>query len=206
VNDPEKVQMVSAGLPCFGSKLEKTMTVSEDSSYDDSMFLREFVKHQPALRAYARALLPDWNAVDEAVQEASLVMWRKIHQLQSENDFLPWAKTVLRFEALKVRRKFARDKHVFNDELIEVLAHEELEDETPFASMREALDGCLNKMSPSNRELVMAPYHADGAVTEIAEKSGRTVNSLYKLLGRIRLKLRQCIEEAIVPDQARVAQ
>ena len=181
----------------------KTVKMSDDSSYDDSMFLREFVKHEPALRAYARALLPDWNAVDEAIQEASVVMWRKIDQLKSENDFLPWAKTVLRFEALKTRRKFARDKHVFNDDLIEVLAHEELEDDTPFASMREALDGCLNKMSPSNRDLVMAPYHADEAVTEIAEKSGRTVNSLYKLLGRIRLKLRQCIEDVIGPDQAR---
>ena len=190
-------------MPCFGSKLEKTMTMSEDNSYDDSMFLREFVKHEPALRAYARSLLPDWNAVDEAIQEASVVMWRKIDQLKSENDFLPWAKTVLRFEALKTRRKFARDRHVFNAELIDVLAHEELEDETPFASMQEALSGCLNKMSPSNRKLVMAPYHADGAVTDIAEKSGRTVNSLYKLLGRIRLKLRQCIEDVIGPDQAR---
>ena len=177
--------------------------MSDDSSYDDSMFLREFVKHEPALRAYARALLPDWNAVDEAIQEASVVMWRKIDHLKSGNDFLPWAKTVLRFESLKQRRKFARDKHVFNDELIQVLAHEELADETPFASMREALDGCLNKMSPSNRELVMAPYDADEAVTDIAEKSGRTVNSLYKLLGRIRLKLRQCIEDVIGPDQAK---
>ena len=159
----------------------KTIQMSDDSSYDDSMFLREFVKHEPALRAYARALLPDWNAVDEAIQEASVVMWRKIDQLQSENDFLPWAKTVLRFEALKQRRKFARDKHVFNDELIQVLANEELDDETPFTSMQEALGGCLDKMSPSNRELVMAPYHAEQAVTDIAEKSGRTVNSLYKL-------------------------
>jgi len=203
VEDPEKVEITSAGFPCFGSKWEKTMTTSDDSSFDDSMFLREFVKHQPALRAYARALLPDWNAVDEAIQEASVVMWRKIDQLKSENDFLPWAKTVLRFEALKQRRKFARDKHVFNDELIEVLAHEELQDETPFASMQEALGSCLKKMSPSNRELVMAPYDADGAVTAIAENSGRTVNSLYKLLGRIRLKLRQCIEEVIGSDQAR---
>jgi len=177
--------------------------MSEDSLLNDSMFLREFVKHESVLRAYARALLPDWNAVDEAIQEASVVMWRKIDQLKSENDFLPWAKTVLRFEALKVRRKFARDRHVFNDELVQVLAHEELEEETPFAFMQEALGGCLDKMSPSNRELVMAPYHADGAVTDIAEQSGRTVNSLYKLLGRIRLKLRQCIEEVIGPDHAR---
>ena len=162
------------------------MQMSDDSSYDDSMFLREFVKHEPALRAYARALLPDWNAVDEAIQEASVVMWRKIDQLKSENDFLPWAKTVLRFEALKTRRKFARDKHVFNDELVQVLAHEELEDETPFASMREALGGCLEKMSPSNRKLVMAPYHADGAVTEveISEPPEETTGSLFtELMG-----------------------
>jgi len=175
--------------------------MSQDNTFDDSMFLRNFVKHEPALRAYSRSLLPDWNAVDEAMQEASVVMWRKIDRLKSGDDFLPWAKAVLRFEVLKVRRKHARDKHVFNDELIQIIAREELEKETPFDSMRDALDGCLEKMSSDNRKLIMAPYHSKQSVIDMAKSSGRTVNSLYKLLGRIRLKLRECIEDMIEPDQ-----
>jgi hypothetical protein len=34
-------------------------------------------------------------------------------------------------------------------------------------------------------------------VTRLAEESDRSVNSLYKLLGRLREKLAQCVEEHI---------
>ena len=166
----------------------------KDKAFDEGLFLKVFVKHEPDLRAYARALLPEWDAVDETMQEASVVMWRKIGQLRSEDDFLPWAKVVLRFEALKTRRKHARDRHVFSDALIEMLAEEGLGQADPFAARQNALEECLDELSASNRELVMVPYLVDSAVTEIAERSGRTVNSLYKLLGRLRFRLRQCVE------------
>lgn len=169
----------------------------EDTALDESAFIRAFAKHGPSLRAYARALLPDWDAVDEVMQEASIIMWRKFGQLKNEDDFLPWAKVILRFESLKIRRKYARDRHVFSDALIEMLAMEGLEQEDPLAHMEKALEHCLQKLTGTNRELVMAPYVADNAVTEIARRSGRTVNSLYKLLGRLRLKLRDCVEDKL---------
>ena len=171
--------------------------MSADEKIDEGLFLRAFVKHESDLRAYARALLPDWEAVEESIQEASVVMWRKIDQLQSEDEFLPWAKTVLRFEILKTRRKYARDKHVFTDELIEMLAVDGLGNTAQSSERQAALQKCLRKLSAPNRELVLAPYAADTAVTRIAEKSGRTVNSLYKLMGRLRHKLRKCVESGM---------
>ncbi len=74
VGNPEEVKIISAGLSCFGSKLEKTMTTSKGSSFEDSMFVREFVQHEPGLRGYARTRLRDWYTVDEGIQEASVVM------------------------------------------------------------------------------------------------------------------------------------
>mgnify|MGYP001801209965 CR=1 FL=1 len=53
--------------------------------------LRGFVEHEDILRAYARSLLPLWEAVGEVMQEASVVMWRKLDQLRNESEFLPWA-------------------------------------------------------------------------------------------------------------------
>jgi len=178
--------------------------MTNETDFNDGRFLRVFIQHEAALRAYARALLPDWHAVDEAMQEASVVMWRKVDQLESTDEFLPWAKTVLRFEILKARRKHARDRHVFSNELIEMLAEEGLKEDQPFAERQRALASCLAKLSPANRELVLAPYLADRAVTEIAEQSGRTVNSLYKRMGRLRLTLRRCIEDALQPVPAEV--
>lgn len=56
------------------------------------------------------------------MQEASLVMWRKLDQLREESEFLPWAKVIVRFESLKARRTFARNRHQFGDDILELLA------------------------------------------------------------------------------------
>jgi RNA polymerase sigma-70 factor (ECF subfamily) len=161
----------------------------------DSRFLRLFVQHEQALRAYARVMVPNWDAVDEVIQEASVVMWRKLDQLDSPDNFLPWAKVIVRFEALRARRNFARDRLVFSEELLSMLADEAAEtEEEVLAREKAALEQCFKRLTPAHRELVLAPYAGSGRVKELAEQSGRSVNSLYKLLGRLRAKLQGCID------------
>lgn len=162
----------------------------------DGRFLRLFVQHEQALRAYARVMVPNWDAVDEVIQEASVVMWRKLDLLDSPENFLPWAKVIVRFEALRARRDFARDRLVFSEELLSMLADEaaETEDEL-LAREKAALERCFKRLSPAHRELLLAPYAGCGRVKELAEQTERSVNSLYKLLGRLRSKLQGCISQ-----------
>ena len=161
-------------------------------------FLRLFLKHEEVLRAYARVLLPTWESVEEVMQESSVVMWKKLAQLDHADSFLPWAKVIVRFEALRQRRDHARDRHVFGDEVIELLAKEAAEvEEDLWGREREALRSCLARFSPHHRELVLAPYAGDGRVTRLAQESGRSVNSLYKLIGRLREKLSQCVQSKL---------
>ena len=54
---------------------------------DQSDFMRLFVRHERDLRAFARGMLPNWPAVDDVLQEASVVMWTKLHQLEKEEVF-----------------------------------------------------------------------------------------------------------------------
>ena len=164
----------------------------------ESDFLRLFVKNEEALRAFARVLLPTWESVDEVIQEASVVMWRKLTQLESAESFLPWAKVIVRFEALRLRRDFARDRHVFSEEVLELLASEATRvEEDRWERERDALAVCLGQLAPHHRELVLAPYAGGGQVSRIAEQTGRSVNSLYKLLGRLREKLVVCVETTL---------
>jgi RNA polymerase sigma-70 factor len=175
---------------------ENPMTPGSDDM--DGRFLRLFVRHEQALRAYARVMVPNWDAVDEVIQEASVVMWRKLDQLDSHDNFLPWAKVIVRFESLRARRNFARDRLVFSEELLAMLADEAAEtDEDELVREKAVLSHCFEKLSPANRELVLAPYAGSGRVKELAEQSGRSVNSLYKLLGRLRAKLHTCIESEL---------
>lgn len=162
----------------------------------DGRFLRLFVQHEQALRAYARVMVPNWDAVDEVIQEASVVMWRKLDLLDSPENFLPWAKVIVRFEALRARRDFARDRLVFSEELLSMLADEAAETEDDLlAREKAALERCFKRLSPAHRELLLAPYAGCGRVKELAEQTERSVNSLYKLLGRLRSKLQGCISQ-----------
>lgn len=167
----------------------------ESTPIAEGDFLRLFVKHEEALRSYARVLLPTWESVDEVMQESSVIMWKKLAQLDVAENFLPWAKVIVRFEAMRLRRDHARDRHVFGDAVIELLAREAVEvPEDRWQQERELLQQCLQELVPHHRELVLAPYGGEGRVTRLSEETGRTINSLYKLLGRLREKLALCVE------------
>ena len=160
-----------------------------------SDFMRLLMKHEPALRAFSRSLLPDWHLVDEVIQEASVTLWQKFDQLRDEEGFLPWAKVVVRFKCLSEIGKLRRNRHVFSEGVLEMLADEAeaFDVEEREQSMR-ALRTCLNRFSPPHQELLLAPYSGDGRVTALAEQAGKSANALYKLLGRLREKLTACIQ------------
>ena len=169
----------------------------------ESDFLRLFVRHETSLRSYARVLMPSWEAVDELMQEASVVMWRKLGQLEDADGFLPWAKVILRFEGLRIRRDFSRDRHDFSEDVLTLLAEETAEvSEDIWEMEREALERCLTSFAPHHRELLLAPYRGEGRVSKIADTTARSVNSLYKLLGRLREKLLTCVETRLQESTA----
>ncbi len=157
-----------------------------------------FATHESAFRAYARSMLPTWDAVDEVIQSASLIMWRKLDQVDLPDGFLPWGKVIIRFEAKKYCRTKARDAHVFDPDLLDLLARHQDESVEPDLQQEQAvLEECLSRVADSQRKLVLAPYRRHGYLTELAEKTGRTRNSLYKQIRRIRAKLEQCVQEKL---------
>lgn len=160
--------------------------------------MRLFVKHEPALRAFARSILPDWDAVDDALQEASVTMWEKLGQLRDEQGFLPWAKVILRFKCLAAAASGRRQRGQLSQEVLELLADEaEALGGQDVVDVRQALNHCLTRFSAAHQQLLLAPYAGDGRVKQIADDAGKSVNALYKLLGRLRTKLGECVRGQI---------
>ncbi len=173
------------------------MATSEHSAngLDEGDYMRLLMHNEPALRAFARSLLPDWHTVDEVIQEASVTLWQKFDQLREEEGFLPWAKVVVRFKCLSAIGKMQRDRHVFSEGVLELLADEaESIDALEQAAAMKALRSCLAKFSQPHQELLLAPYSGDGQVRTLAERAGKSANALYKLLGRLREKLSTCVQ------------
>ena len=124
-----------------------------------------------------------------------------IFDVEGEDGFLPWAKVIVRFKALQARRTVARDRLVLSEETVALLAEEALElAPDQVGRERKALDNCLQKLSNEHQQLVLLPYREPGGLTELAQRTDRSANSLYKLLGRLREKLRLCVERELVAE------
>ena len=156
--------------------------------------MKLFLRHESALRAYARSILPDWESVDDVLQEASIVMWKKLDQLESEEGFLPWGKVIVRFKSLNHLQKQKSDRLVFSEKVVDLIAvdAEKIRD-TEHLWRRQALDMCLQKLNDGQRELLLTSSLHHGAITDLAARESISVNSLYKKLGRLRQKLFNCI-------------
>jgi len=161
------------------------------------LFVSLLTRHEPALRRFARTLLPGWGDVDEVMQRTALAAWRKFAQFDPQTDFLKWALVVARFEALAYRRAMGRDRLVFSEEFLENLADEAAE-ETDLGTREErALESCLQKLSPERRELVLQAYADNTDQRHLAAALGKSPAALYMLLARIRRSLADCIEKTL---------
>ena len=162
-------------------------------------FLTRYTECEGQLRAYLWSMLPTWDGVDDVLQNASLVMWRKFDQYDPDTPFVKWATVVCRFEALKYRRTKARDRHVFSDDLLAILGTESSEDEEEelFRREKKALHECLKGVKESQRRILLAAYAKGAKIKEVAEEAGRTPTSVYKMLNRLRDKLHQCITQKL---------
>ena len=159
-------------------------------------FVRLFSKNENKVRAFVASLLPYWEGVDDVMQETSLVIWRKFEQFNvdsPESSFVAWAFTIARYEVLRYRRKHATERLVFSEDVYELLADkaEEIAADQPYR--QNALQHCLTKLEPAQRQLIRNVY-ADGvSIKHAAEQVGRTPTGLYKALARIRKSLRRCV-------------
>lgn len=162
-----------------------------------NQFLRLYVEHEEALHGFVRALVPTRDGAREVMQEVASVLWRKFDELDSPADFRRWAFGVARFEALAFRRDRARDRHVFDQDVLSALADDAQAMSGQMEAQREALDDCLRKLPRPQRLLIEAAYERDAKIDRMAADMGRSAMSLYKALHRIRLTLMECTQRTL---------
>ena len=165
----------------------------------EEQFVQMFAGHERDLRAFVRSMGLDWSATDDVMQTVSLVMWRKWHEFDVDTDFMRWARVITRFEVLKFRRKMARDRHVFREDVMELLAGvaEELDTSGSSEAYRDALQECLKSLPEKSGRLIRAAYVGDRSIREVADDIGQSATAFYKTLNRIREKLRHCAEQRL---------
>jgi RNA polymerase sigma-70 factor, ECF subfamily len=162
-------------------------------------FIRSLTESQLALRGYCQAALGNADEAKEALQRTSIVLWRKCGDWNPSTEFLPWAIAVAKFEVLGVVRDRNRlqARFVFDPDVVELMIDEASHATSTSSARTEALEGCLEKLSDSNRESLAAYYVHGRSIVEIADTSGKGSSAVKVMLLRLRGKLRECIEERL---------
>lgn len=171
---------------------------SEDSR--QIRFLKLYTANELAIRSYVRTLVPSRDDVEEVMQEVAVVLWKKFAEYSSGEDFRRWAFAVSRFEALAWLRDRSRDRLVFNQNVLDLIAKEAEARSDFHQRQREALDQCLDKLPQPQRELVQQAYRPGTRIDQLAIQRGQTSTSLYKLLQRIRAALFECARQRLTEE------
>ena len=136
-----------------------------DPSHAD--FLRLYAEHEAALHVFVRSMLSGGEEADEVMQQVVIVLWTKF---DTALDFKKWACGVARLEVLRFLQSRKRDRHVFDEELLNRLADRAALHERQVVTRREALEGCLEKLPSTQRDLVLMAYTKGTRMDELAAR------------------------------------
>src|SRR3954468_22076151 len=100
------------------SQVDPTDNSPTNSSTDEEV-MRLFLQHQPMLFVFLHSILNDWEDAEEALQETSIVLWRKREQFVPGTSFVNWAMTIAQYQAHRFLRGRKHVPRVFGEQLLE---------------------------------------------------------------------------------------
>jgi RNA polymerase sigma-70 factor (ECF subfamily) len=162
-------------------------------------FLALMLPHQQSIRNFIYSIHPDAGDLDDIMQDTAISLWEKFETFDSGREFLPWAMRLAYFEVLRFRKKRSRDRLVFSDELVEVLAGEAPQHDQA-DPVRVALDSCLCRLDARSRAVIEARYGQGTSITELAAARNESVHRLYRILEKVRGTLVSCVRRKLAAD------
>lgn len=153
---------------------------------------------QGRLFAYIYSLTGDPEQANDVLQETNRKLWQLMEEYDPKREFLPWAFKVGYNQVRAARKKVSRDRLVFQEDATLEAVHQEqmVQAEGPDERLR-ALEHCLGRLAPDQRQLVERYYRKAEPIKAIAESLERRANAVAVSLHRIRQALADCIRSAM---------
>lgn len=156
----------------------------------------------PAIEAFVGSAVRDPNDRDDVIQATSEYLARNFDQFEQGTSFTGWAVQVARFRLIELFRDRSRDKLMLTGDALEALAGvapQVIQEQTDRA---EALEQCMNHLGEHQRRLLELRYTQSLSPATIAERVGKSSNTVSAALLRIRKALRECIEARLAAIEA----
>jgi RNA polymerase sigma-70 factor (ECF subfamily) len=151
-----------------------------------------FVRHENSVRAFVRALQPSLPDADDVMQETFLTVSRKASTFEPGTNFVAWACGIARLKVLESFRQRKR-ADVLSEAAISALA-EDAPSSQALSESEDALEVCLERLTPKIRDLLWRRYSRRQSSDEMAEAAGMTSTAVRVALSKARVALRDCVK------------
>lgn len=151
-------------------------------------FVVLLTKAQFELKLYIAALAKDLQDVEDILQETNADIWRKAGSYDPSRPFLPWAKTLAKFQVLRWRKDRERDRLVLDDSSLDLLPADELEGVDLDLQMW-ALRRSLRRLPGDAFALIREKYAERRSIPDLARTFRLTEKAVVSRLYRIRKTL-----------------
>ncbi len=158
-------------------------------------FMQLYISHEKRLYGFIMSLVPNWSDVDDIIQETAIVLWSKFDEFQPGTDFTSWALTIAKFQIMKYRKNKKLQKLQFGDEAFDIIANQVANNKEETSSRSQALKNCLSKLKQDDKTILELRYQPGQTTKSVADKVGRSVHAIYKVLNRIHMQLFFCIRQ-----------
>jgi RNA polymerase sigma-70 factor (ECF subfamily) len=158
----------------------------------ENEFAYQLTDWQGRLLGYLMTLLGDLNDARDVLQETNLVLCQKMDEYADVRDFGAWSRKHAYYQALAFLRDRKRDRHLFDEELLALIAEEN--GEALDEDLRLALRDCLSQLPERQRQTIARRYQENIPVRQLAADAGQKESAMKMGLMRTRETLRVCIE------------
>lgn len=173
-----------------------------DESDKTEQFVQQLTEHQNQLYGYVFSLVGDHTRAADVLQEANMVLWRKIDEFLPDKPFLPWAFAVARFQVMAHLRDRNRDRLLLDAQLAEAMSPQVEEQVGRLDQFRAAIRPCLETLTAGNRDMVERRYFRSMSIADIAQAVGRKANAVKVAIMRSRRHLADCVQLRMAAEES----
>ena len=157
-------------------------------------YLRLLSTIERGLSVYVHSLVASSSDAQDIIQEVRITMWKHFQSFQPGSNARAWAHRIATNHVLNYRRAFKKRSAIsLDDAFVEVVAQEIDQRFDALNLQSEALLHCLQKLPNAHRKIILWRYYEDCRVEEIASRTQRTIDAVYRGLSRIREALQECV-------------
>jgi len=169
--------------------LNEAEIISRAQAGDQDAFRLLTESYSKVLLGTAYLMTRDTGLAEDAVQEALVNAWRGLPAFRPNGSFKAWLLRILINQVNQQLRKKRLPTTSLEEAVVTSEDPQRLEEEAIRNEQKRHINGALDRLQPSHKEVVVMKYYADLTVPEIARavgcREGTVKSRLHRALGHL---------------------